>query len=315
MDPDRILVTGAGGHVGSRLVARLFEDGQLVRASYRHSSRIPHDWGGEDPVIGDLIERDVRWTALGNVRTVAHLATRGFSNAYPPTELLLQQETEATLALASDAAERGVRTFLFVSTVRVYGSALVGDVTETSLALPSDLLGRCKLELERQLLRLSSTDFRVIVVRLANSFGVAAEPRRTPWDLLINELCREAVSNGTMTLRTDGRQYRDFVALGEVVRSLARVVGHHDIQSGVYLLASGRTRSLAESVERLAVSLQQAHGIRAVIRYGTETNLQSKPFHLSTQALERFGIRVSDDWSEEIRQLVAASTLCKEANS
>jgi len=286
----------------------MHETGHTVMGHFRESSSIPRDWKGRRPVVGDLLRSDVRDAVTADVDTIAHLATRGFSNANPPTEALLRQEAEAAVSLAREAASKGVTRFLFVSSIHVYGDALVGEIDENSVTRPRDLLGLRKLDLEQQLLRLATESFHVVVVRLANSFGTAGDPVRTPWDLLLNELCREAVTRRTMSLRSDGLQYRDFVPLGEVVRAMTAIVHHPSARTGTYLLASGESRTVAESVERLASTLQRDHDIKAEIRRGASTGLESSSFRLSTRALGQLGISLSDDWTDEIRRLVWAST-------
>lgn len=308
MEPGGILVTGAGGHIGSRLVAHLQHANHSVKAQFREVSRVPHEWRGEIPVVGDLLKSDVRAKAIAGIGTVAHLATRGFSNANPPTEELLSQEADVAVALAREAAGQGVKRFLFVSSIHVYGDALVGEIDENSQTSPRDLLGLRKLELEKRLLQIATDDFHVTVLRLANSFGTAGNPDHTPWDLLLNELCREAVVRRTMSLRTNGLQYRDFVPLGEVVRAITAIIHHPRVRTGTYLLASGNSRTVIESVERLALILQHNHDIVAEVRRGTSTNLVSRAFRLSTHALGELGITLSTDWSEEVRLLVEAAS-------
>lgn len=308
MESGRILVTGAGGHIGSRLVAHLQHADHSVRAQFRESSQVPHEQRNEVPVVGDLLKSDVRANAIAGIGTVAHLATRGFSNANPPTQELLSQEADVAVALAEEAASQGVRRFLFVSSIHVYGDGLVGDIDENSDTRPRDLLGLRKLDLEKRLLQIATDNFQVTVLRLANSFGTAGNPDRTPWDLLLNELCREAVVRRTMSLRTDGLQYRDFVPLGEVVRAITAVIHHPRVRTGTYLLASGNSRTLIESVEQLALILQHNHDITADVRCGALRNPESRAFRLSTHALGELGITLSADWTEEVRLLVEAAS-------
>jgi UDP-glucose 4-epimerase len=56
-------------------------------------------------------------------------------------------------------------------------------------------------------------DIEGIVIRVSNSFGAPAHQHANCWMLLVNDLCRQAVSTGQMTLRSSGIRRRDFVTL------------------------------------------------------------------------------------------------------
>jgi UDP-glucose 4-epimerase len=188
----------------------------------------------------------------------------------------------------------------------VYGDTVEGDISELSTTNPTDLLGYSKLELEDRLLSLATNDFQVLVVRLSNSFGVAANPLHTPWDLLINDLCMEAISKGTMSIRTNGRQFRDFVPLGEVVRAIRSLLHHEMTASGVFLLASGVTRTVSQTATLLADSLSPHLGFRPEISLN-ETDLQQyRPFRFDTRKLSSMGISIQNDWTSEVKLLVEA---------
>lgn len=307
MQSNRVLVTGAGGHVGSRLTQLLLSEHRDVVPSFRRASDILAAQGIAQPVVGDLANRDVRTQALTGVRSVAHLATRGFSNIRPPSDFALREESETTIALALASAECGVRRFLFVSSIRVYGERIKGDIDERSATRPTDRLGSSKLELERRLLSLATDDFQVLIVRLSNSFGIAASPLRTPWDLLINDLCREAVQNGTMTLRTNGRQYRDFVPLGEVVTALRSLLFHEMNESGIFLLAGGTMQTVRESVTHLADVLSTHLTKRPEIVVNEEDSREYQPFRFNTQKLASLGVVIQNDWNTEVKLLVNAA--------
>jgi nucleoside-diphosphate-sugar epimerase len=115
----RILVTGATGKVGSRIVPRLLGRGDAVRVLVRDRERAQslHAQGAE-VVVGDLLQPETLGQAVAGVEAVLHLAAF-FRGATP--EQAQATNVEGTLNLARSALAAGVPRFVFVSTNLVYG--------------------------------------------------------------------------------------------------------------------------------------------------------------------------------------------------
>ena len=90
-----------------------------------------------------------------------------------------------TLELAKKAKASGVKQFVFMSTVKVYGeetnvglprSARNDSYNENSLCRPEDEYGKSKLKAEQELLKLKDDNFKVSIVRtpIVYGYGVKA---------------------------------------------------------------------------------------------------------------------------------------------
>ncbi len=115
----RVLVTGATGRVGSRLIPRLLAQGYDVRVLVRSEEQARSmRAAGAKPTVGDLLQPDTLTHAVAGVDGIVHLAAffRGATEAAARATNL-----DGTLALARAAREAGVRKFVYVSTNLVYG--------------------------------------------------------------------------------------------------------------------------------------------------------------------------------------------------
>ncbi|MBW8802298.1 MAG: NAD(P)-dependent oxidoreductase [Catenulisporales bacterium] len=137
--PQPILVTGATGSVGSRLIPRLLAQGEAVRALVRDpesETALRLRRAGAALVVGDLAELDAAGLkeAVEGTSAVIHLAAafRGGENAEVSTAV----NTDATVALATAALDAGVTRFVFASTSLVYGSGQTAPATEEAELLP-----------------------------------------------------------------------------------------------------------------------------------------------------------------------------------
>lgn len=118
-DRPRVLVTGASGFLGGRLVEVLSERGTAVRGATRLLSRA-RQLPGVEWVQCDLAREDQIRSALCDVDTVFHCAA--LCGAPGTLKEYEEANVEGTLRLLQLSADAGVRNFVYVSSMSVYGT-------------------------------------------------------------------------------------------------------------------------------------------------------------------------------------------------
>ncbi|MDQ7976074.1 NAD-dependent epimerase/dehydratase family protein [Paraburkholderia sp. SARCC-3016] len=162
-----ILVTGATGKVGSRLVKRLAQRGDQVRAMIRdpmHATQFEAD--GIELAEADLLDADSLEAAVSDTDVVVHSAAF-FRGATP--EQAHDVNDVGTQRLATAARAAGVKRFIFLSTGLVYGPTGERPAKEDDHCAPTAAYPLSKLAAERFLLGLKDLDVRVL--RLAFVYG------------------------------------------------------------------------------------------------------------------------------------------------
>lgn len=167
----KILVTGATGKVGSRLVPRLIQSGYQVRGLVRKAVNAPFLQSSETELaVGDLLDPGSLKAALKDIDVVVHLATfyKGATE-----EQSRMANIGGTEALARAALEAGARQFIFASSNRVYGANRGKQVTENDPVQPSgNRFALAKVEAENVLDRLfENSDVGCCILRLALVYG------------------------------------------------------------------------------------------------------------------------------------------------
>ena len=152
----KVLVTGATGFVGQRLVAHFLE--QIDLSSIRVLSRSPHSV--LETVECDLLTQQIPETALDGIDTVFHLAgyVHDLGDADKVEDRYRKVNVEATARLAALALEAGVKRFIFVSSVKASTS--------------EGVYGQTKREAEVKLLEIGKQScMHISIVRPALVYG------------------------------------------------------------------------------------------------------------------------------------------------
>ena len=119
-----ILLTGATGFVGLALTQVLLRRGYLLKTVVRHiTTNLPATV--QQIYLGDLLP-DTSWkTSCTDIDTIIHLAARAHilkEQSADPLDAFRKTNTLATINLAQQAAEAGVRRFIFISSIGVNGN-------------------------------------------------------------------------------------------------------------------------------------------------------------------------------------------------
>jgi UDP-glucose 4-epimerase len=277
----RIVVTGAGGYVGGRLVERLRSTGVDVVAL----ARTPRPWLADAAVV-DLLGDDLR-PLLEGADAVVHLAApaaRAFrSDAGRVEDDPAYVDTVAVAdRVASASRSAGVARLVQLSSFHVYGSAVRGLVDEGVTPAPTAGYGASRLESERRAAEHGPE--HVVTFRLTNALGPAVDRRVAP-PLVAESFCQDVVDGKDLAPQDGGRAQRDFVDLGEACRVIA-AAAHGEIPDGTYNLGSGVTTSVLDLAHLVADAAEEVlHRRPAVEPHPPTDDPDPAPFRVPTDKL------------------------------
>ena len=170
----KVLVTGATGFVGRPLCETLVQSGYAVRAAVRTDRPVVPP-AAEHVVVGS-IDADTSWdAALEGVDSVLHLAATAHIVHDPSAheQLYFDTNERGTRSLAQAAARRGVRRFVYLSSVKVNGEGVVGHAySPRDPPNPQDAYGLSKWRGEQALTEIAeSSDMEAVIVRSPLVYG------------------------------------------------------------------------------------------------------------------------------------------------
>lgn len=252
-----VVVTGAGGFIGSHVVERLVRDGARVRAMLRYTSRgqrgcldsIPEDVLAQTEItLGDVRDFDAVREIVRGADAVFHLAALiGIPYSYAHPQEVIDTNIIGTSNVLLAAKELGtLERIVLTSTSEVYGSALRIPMDEehplqaqspySATKIAGDALG---VSFQR------SFGLPVVIVRPFNAYGPRQSARA-----VIPTIITQAVAGLSLKLGTL-ETTRDFTFVEDTARGFVQIGGADAALGEVVNAGSGEEVSIREIVERV----------------------------------------------------------------
>jgi nucleoside-diphosphate-sugar epimerase len=246
-----ILVTGATGFVGSPLCDRLIAQKKSVSATIRNVSdkeKLPDEI---TPILINSLSDALPTEQLANTEVVIYLAARVHQmgdNSPNALDAYREINTKAAISLAKQAAENGVRRFIYLSSIKVNGEGLTHPYSEKDTPNPVDPYGQSKWEAEKGLLKLAQeTGLEVVVIRPPLIYGANVKANFLQLLKTINKsipLPFGAINNA-----------RSLLYVGNLVDAMITCLDHPNAKNQTFIVSDGEDLSTTGLIRRLGKSV------------------------------------------------------------
>ena len=249
----RLLLTGATGFVGSAIQKRIVADG-----SYDLTIAVRNVNEQSDAVrivkVDDLTTSTDWSDALKSVDVVVHTAARVHvmdDKSTDPLTEFRKVNVEGTLNLARQAADSGVKRFIFISSIKVNGEGTkIGKpYTEGSKPNPTDPYGISKYEAEQGLLKLAeTTPLEVVIIRPTLVYGKNVKGN-------FQSLMKWTNKGVPLPIGGIKKNLRSLVYVDNLVDSIITCIEHKDAKNEVFLISDNDDISTAGLLEEISKGL------------------------------------------------------------
>jgi nucleoside-diphosphate-sugar epimerase len=243
----KVLVTGGTGFVGRSLLERLCAEGFLPTAALRQEvAGLP---SSVSRCRVDGVHEDTDWTAaLLGQEAVVHCAARAHvmrDTTDDPLEAFRSINFHGTLNLARQAADAGVRRFVFISSVGVNGAETFGTpFREVDIPAPHSpyAVSKCEAEAALQVLA-GETDLEIVIIRPTLVYGPNAPGN-------FGSLMRWLQRGVPLPLGAIHNQ-RSFVSLDNLIDLIVTCIKHPAAANQTFLVSDGEDVSTTELLHRM----------------------------------------------------------------
>jgi len=224
---DKVLVTGAGGFIGSHLAEWLVRRGHAVRAFVRYNSADRWGWLDHSPlaaemevVRGDIRDADAVERALTGCDIVYHLAALvGIPYSYDAPRAYVATNVAGAVNVLQGALRHGTGRVLVTSTCEVYGTARYTPMDEDHPLSAQSPYAATKIAADQLALSYyRSFGLPVTIVRPFNAFGPRQSARA-----VIPTIVTQLLDGGRPLRLGNLAPTRDYTYVTDTVRGFAAI--------------------------------------------------------------------------------------------
>ena len=251
-----VLVTGAGGFIGSHLTEHLVELNASVKAFVRYNSR--NDWGllellpkekldQIEVITGDLRDEHAVRQAVKDVDVVFHLASLiAIPYSYVHPREVVETNVIGTLNVMMAAKEHSVDKVIHTSTSEVYGTAIYVPIDEKHPLQGQSPYSASKIgadKIAESFYR--SFDLPVAIIRPFNTYGPRQSARAVIPTIITQALTGDKVYLGSL------HPTRDYTYVEDIVNAFIKVVESRNSIGEVINVGSNFEVSIGELAEKI----------------------------------------------------------------
>ncbi len=240
----KVLLTGATGFIGNVLLESLAHEVVALGRNEPFYKKV-------DFFQADLDNLEDYSVALEGVDVVIHLAARVHVMNEKSLDPLLEfrrTNVKATLNLALQAEQAGVKRFIFISSAGVYGNSSIEVITEKKIVAPEEPFAVSKVEAENQLAKLcSATSMGFVIIRPPMVYGKDAPGNfRLMIKLLLTKLPIPLANTGNS---------RSFVSVWNLVDLIITCIDHSEASGKTFVICDGESLSTSDFFKSMANAL------------------------------------------------------------
>lgn len=223
----KLLITGSSGFVGSYFINKYKNQYEIKTFSF--------------------LKDDINILDCKDVDIVFHLSALVHQMAGARKEEYEKVNVSQTLALAKKAKESGVKHFVFMSTVKVYGEETEFTYTENTICNPEDEYGKSKLKAELELQKLEDENFKVSIIRTPIIYGYGVKANIKNLVNLVNKVSLLPFGNI--------KNKRSMVYIGNLCHIVDEVTTQQ--KAGIFLASDDEPLSTSKLIELIAKNLDK----------------------------------------------------------
>ena len=299
----RILITGGSGLLAGRLAKFLSKHNSVTLLSRKNIKNILEadsiytmHYQNQNDFNQDIIDHDI----------IIHASS---PNAIDSKDINISkrylEETKTLIDMAS--ISKNVKKFIFLSSIRVVSDNYQGLITENMAVNPSSHYGKLKNEIETYLrVKKSANNMSKIILRITNGYGYPIHNLSDCWNLVVMNICKQAIENGEIKLKSSGQAYKDFIPISTIAKVVNAIAIDENLESTeIFNVSSGKSLKVIDFIMKINEKLEFKLSKKIKISLNNLDNaLPASNFAIDNSKIKNRQYMDELDHDEEINKLI-----------
>lgn len=303
-----LLLTGGFGYLGTRLADYFIEKNYNICLLIHNDNNDLEDWSKRFKVIkGNVTNINSLSGCCDGIDGIVHLASLNeiYSGKYP--EQALQVNAYGTRNILEIASAANIKSFVYLSTFHIYGRNK-GLISEKTIPNPIHDYAITHLFGEYYCLQFNALDkIPTTIIRFTNGYGAPVVKSINRWSLVLNDLCRMAVIQSKIELKSGGTQHRDFAWIDDLGQAIELIFSANDNETSgqVFNIGGECSLSIFDIAEIVCKEYNKKfHKNIKVLKPDDDNNinLKSETIQVDISKIKKLGYRPSNHIIEEIHR-------------
>lgn len=311
----KIIITGASGYIGSRLC--LFLSKKKYQVTAVCSSKIPQKKGWTEKInqfiIGDIRDQSTI-NSISDVKAdvLIHLISLDHHDSEKKPNYVSKINIQPTWDLLDACSKKGLKKFIYFSTIHVYGKNQNGFISESQTITPFNTYGLTHA-LSEEICNFYNrkTETECINIRLSNSYGEPVFLDSKCWSLIVNDLTRCAFENKKIILNGDGTPVRDFIHYSDICNTIDSLIKNNIKDENTFHLTSSNSVTMLDVAIKVKEVYFKIYGEKLPVFINKDEKLTefssnknvSKINSISNTLIGKYSVKVDKKLTDGIHDL------------
>ena len=304
MSNKKILITGALGHIGSKLIHGLNKNefGEIILIDNMMTQRYASLFNLPEDVNFKFIENDILKLDLKNLLqgidyAIHFAAITDAAGSFNRKSEIEKVNHEGTIVLAEACKINGVK-LLFPSTTSVYGSqsSIIDETCSINELKPQSPYAEYKLKSEQILSKIFSEKLDLVICRFGTIFGKSIGMR---FHTAVNKFCWQAVLGQPLTVwETAMNQKRPYLGIDDAVESIKFILNKNIFDGEVYNVVSSNN-TVSEIIELIKIHVPDLN-----VKLVDSQIMNQLSYHVRSQKFEKLGFKFNNKLTAYIEETI-----------
>ena len=199
-----------------------------------------------------------------------------------------------------------VQKLIFLSSIRSVSESFSGNINENTPAKPSSPYGQMKALVENIVLNSEKSEkMKRVVLRITNGYGFPAHNKSQCWDLVVMNVCRQAINKGNIKINSSGENFKDFLPINAIVSAISDITSLNLSTNEVFNISSGNSQKVIDFILYVKGLIEKRLSLSIPLSIGKPSlGLNTDKYRIDNSKLTHYGCDIAVNHEQEINSLI-----------